>query len=156
MIPWVGSNGIFRCQLIKGTDNQLCFERTFMLDLRSLNRLSRDFRINNFPVSFRTYKNKYDLHVKVQILRAVSTTEIEKTICIDDIYGSNILSNKDRTITKQIFIKLLNELKKSNQIQKTFRLFNSSAQITETNKLTPLLLTQNKTILLRENTNYSI
>ena len=112
MIPWVGSNGIFRCQLIKGTDNQLCFERTFMLDLRSLNRLSRDFRINNFPVSFRTYKNKYDLHVKVQILRAVSTTEIEKTICIDDIYGSNILSNKDITITKQIFIKLLNELKK--------------------------------------------
>lgn len=110
----------------------------------------------NFPVSFRTYKNKYDLHVKVQILRAVATTEIEKTICIDDIYGSNILSNKDRTITKQIFIKLLNELKKSNQIQRTFRLFNSSAQITETKKLTPLLLTQNKTILLRENTNYSI
>jgi hypothetical protein len=109
-----------------------------------------------FPASFRTYQNKYDLQVKIQILKTFASVKVEKRICIRDIYGSNVLSNVDKTRIKKIFIKLLNELKKNKCIQSTFKLISSSEKMKETNQLTPLLLSQNKILLFQEDTNYQI
>lgn len=41
-----------------------------------------------FPASFRTYQNKYDLQVKIEILKSFASVEVEKRIYIKDIYGS--------------------------------------------------------------------
>ena len=109
-----------------------------------------------FPASFRTYQNKYDLQVKIQILKTFASVEEEKHICIRDIYGSNVLSNVDKTRIKKIFIKLLNELKKNKCIQPTFKLISSSEKMRQTNQLTTLLLSQNKILLFQEDTNYQI
>lgn len=109
-----------------------------------------------FPVSFRTYQNKYDLQVKSQILKTFASVEVEKRICIRDIYGSKVLSNVDKTRIKKIFIKLFNELKKNKYIKPTFKLISSSEKMKKTNQLTPLLLSQNKILLFQEDTNYQI
>lgn len=109
-----------------------------------------------FPASFRTYQNKYDLQVKIQILKTFASVEVEKRIYIRDIYGFNVLSNVDKTRIKKIFIKLFNELKINKCRQSTFKLISSSEKMKETNQLTPLLLSQNKIILFQENTNYHI
>jgi len=109
-----------------------------------------------FPASFRTYQNKYDLQVKIQILKTFASVEVEKRICIRDIYGFNVLSNVDKTRIKKIFIKLFNELKINKCIQPTFKLISSSEKMKQTNRLTPLLLSQNKIIIFQENTNYHI
>jgi hypothetical protein len=105
---------------------------------------------------FYTYQNKYDLQIKCQILKAITAIGVKKQIQIIDIYGATILSNKDKTTVKKLSTKLLNELKKNNLIQSTFKLINQSAIITETTKLTILLITQNKTIFFQKNINYHI
>ena len=109
-----------------------------------------------FPASFRIYQNKYDLQVKIQILKTFASVEVEKRICIRDIYGSNVLSNVNKTRIKKIFIKLFSELKKNKCIQPTFKLISSSEKMKEINQLTPLLLSQNKILLFQEDTNYHI
>ena len=71
-----------------------------------------------FHASFRTYQNKYDLQVKIEILKSFASVEVEKRISIKDIYGSKVLSNGDKTRIRKIFI----ELKKNKYIQPTFKL----------------------------------
>ena len=109
-----------------------------------------------FLASFRNYQNKYDLQVRIEILKAFVSIEIEKHIYITDIYGSTVFSNADKTKIKKIFIQLFNELKKNKRIQTTFKLINSSGKIKQTNQLATLLLTRNKIIFFQENTNYQI
>ena len=65
-----------------------------------------------FPASFRTYQNKYDLQVKIEILKSFASVEVEKRISIKDIYGSKVFSNGYKTRIRKIFIELFNELKK--------------------------------------------
>ena len=109
-----------------------------------------------FPASFRTYQNKYDLQVKIEILKSFASVEVEKRIYIRDIYGSKVLSNGEKTRIRKIFIELFNELKKNKYIQPTFKLISSSEKMKQTNQLTRLLLYQNKILLFQEDTNYQI
>lgn len=109
-----------------------------------------------FPASFRTYHNKYDLHVKILILKAFASPRVDKCIFISDIDGFKALSNGDKTRVKKTFIKLFNELKKKKYIQPTLKLVSSSEKIQQINQLTPLLLAQNKILLFEEETNYHI
>lgn len=96
------------------------------------------------------------MRVGVSVLLNEVNNGLEKHICIRDIYGSNVLSNVDKTRIKKIFIKLFNELKKNKCIQSTFKLISSFEKMKETNQLTPFLLSQNKILLFQEDTNYQI
>jgi len=48
-----------------------------------------------FPNSFLTYKNKYDLEIKLQLIKSFSQVELEKRFPVEKFLNQFSVSNKD-------------------------------------------------------------
>lgn len=56
-----------------------------------------------FPNSFLIYKNKYDLEIKLQLIKSFSQVELEKKLLVKEFLNQFCVSNKDLTkIKKQL------------------------------------------------------
>lgn len=86
--------------LIEEKDNR----KTWVITLNIVEALYSYTSFFIFPIFFWNYQNKYDLQVKVQILKAFASIRVEKRIYIKDIYGFTVLSNTDKTKVKKIIV----------------------------------------------------
>ena len=50
-----------------------------------------------FPNSFLSYKNKYDLEIKLQLIESFSQVELEKKFLVKEFLNQFCVSNKDLT-----------------------------------------------------------
>jgi len=107
-----------------------------------------------FPDCFLNYRGKYDLQVKLELIRVMGTLSLKKLFPIEsfleDLVNQSSLSNRDLTQVKKTIINLVSMLKESKSIESQLTLIPKNGSLIETNELTPLLLTKSRYIYFYE------
>lgn len=100
-----------------------------------------------FPNYFITYKNKYDLEIKLQLIESFSQVELEKIFPVEKFLNQFSVSNKDLTKIKKQLIDSFLKLKDYELIENKFLLTSKNVSFNrEITNLSPGLLSRTKTI----------
>lgn len=107
----------------------------------------------SFPNTFLTYKNIYDLKVKVEVIQAISKVPLEKVFYVEVFLEQFNLSTKNKAIIKKQIVKTFNQLQTAGIIKNNYKLVKKKSQkIEQVDALTQLLLGQANRIYFYENT----
>ena len=88
-----------------------------------------------FPNSFLSYKNKYDLEIKLQLIESFSQVELEKKLLVKEFLNQFCVSNKDLTKIKKQLIDSVSKLKDFGLIENEFISIFKNVLLNETIKL---------------------
>ena len=91
-----------------------------------------------FPNSFLSYKNKYDLEIKLQLIESFSQVELEKKLLVKEFLNQFCVSNKDLTKIKKQLIDSVSRLKDFGLIENEFSLTFKNVSLNETKKIEDL------------------
>lgn len=116
-----------------------------------MNNFRYPFQFNNY---FKTWKNKYQLLVKIQIIQVISVTSLKKQFHAEEFLNQFNISNTKQTQLKQIIITVLNQAINDRLIKAQFKIIQKDGSIRKINKLTTQLITKTKVIYLYELFNY--
>lgn len=105
----------------------------------------------SFPNTFLTYKNTYDLQVKLKVIEAISTVPLEKVFYVEVFLEQFNVSTSKKAIIKKHIVKIFNQLQMVGIIKNYYRLIKKSEQIEEVDTLTHLLVRQTNRIYFYEN-----
>lgn len=100
------------------------------------------------PRSFLCYKNRYDLYIKIEILRVLAVKDRKKILHLDNFLNKFSVSNRKKKEMKILLVTYLNELKEF--FEPTFSILNKNGNIFETKKLTLTLIQKAKIISFNE------
>ena len=104
----------------------------------------------SFPSSFISYQTNYEMQVKLQIIKCMSTNSLEKVFhAIDFLDQFNVSTQKQANI-KKLIAESFHHLQHHNRIKNKFKLVTKSGKVQETNKLVPLKIGQSKSIRFYE------
>ena len=96
----------------------------------------------SFPSYFLTYRDTYDLRVKLEIIQLISTNPLQKVFYTNLFLKQfNVSTNKERQI-KQLIVEAFSELQSQKFIQYKFSVVKKSGEIKQVNSLTCLLVGQ--------------
>ena len=115
------------------------------------------FQFHNY---FKTWKNKCQLLVKIQIIQVISVTSLKKQFRVEEFLNQfNILIffnifNTKQTQLKQIIIIVFDQLINDRLIKAQFKIIQKDGSIRKITKLTTQLITKTKVIYLYELFNY--
>lgn len=105
----------------------------------------------SFPNTFLTYKNIYDLQLKLQLIEAISTVTLEKVFYVEVFLKQFNVSTSKKAIMKKHIVKIFNQLQIFGIIKNHYRLIKKSQQIEQVDTLTHLLVGQANRIYFYEN-----
>ena len=100
------------------------------------------------PQSFLFYESRYELYVKIEILRVFSTMDIRKSFHLEKFLKQFSVSNRKKKQIKIFLLKYLNELKP--YIESSFYIEKQNANILEAQELTLPLIKKAKIIFFNE------
>ena len=100
------------------------------------------------PRSFLFYESRYDLYIKIEILRVLATMDRKKFFHLENFLNQFSVSNRKKKEMKILLLKYLNELKEF--IQPTFSIEKKNGNIIETKELTLTLIQKAKIISFNE------
>ena len=100
------------------------------------------------PTSFLCYKNRYDLHVKIEILRAFCSRDIKKQINLENFLKQFSVPNRQVKQIKILLLKGLHELQQF--IQPSFVITKKNGNLIETKQLTLRVIKQARIISFKE------
>jgi hypothetical protein len=100
------------------------------------------------PRSFLFYESRYDLYIKIEILRVLATMYRKKFFHLENFLNQFSVSNRKKKEMKILLLKYLNELKEF--IQPTFSIEKKNGNIIETKELTLTLIQKAKIISFNE------
>lgn len=104
-----------------------------------------------FPNYFITYKNKYDLEIKLQLIESFSQVELEKRFPVEKFLNQFSVSNKDLTKIKKQLIDSFLELKDYELIENKFILTSKNGSFDrEITNLSLGLLSRSKSLYFLE------
>ena len=105
----------------------------------------------SFPNTFLTYKNIYDLQVKLKLIEAISTIPLEKIFYVKVFLEQFNISTSKKAIIKKRIVKIFNQLQKVGIIKNHYIVIKKSQQIEQVDALTHLLVGQANIIYFYEN-----
>lgn len=105
----------------------------------------------NFPKTFLTYKNIYDLRVKLLVIKSFAITDVQKLLPIEDFLLQFNVPNSNITKLKKYILDLIHQLRDSNLIESKYIILTKENKILIVEKLTIHLMTKSKYILYTEN-----
>ena len=100
------------------------------------------------PRSFLSYTNRYDLYIKIEILRVLAVKDRKKILHLDNFLNNFSVSNTKKKEMKILLVTYLNQLKEF--FEPTFVILNKNGEIFQTNKLTLNLIKKAKIIHFSE------
>jgi hypothetical protein len=109
------------------------------------------FQFTNY---FKTWKSKYQLHVKIQIIQVISATSLKKQFRVEEFLNQFNISNSKQTQLKQIIITVLDEAINDQLIKAQFKILTKDNSVRKLTKLTTQWITKSKVIYLYEIFNY--
>ena len=101
-----------------------------------------------FPNTFLTYKNVYDLQIKLKLVEAIATVPLEKVFYVEVFLQRFNLSTSKKTTIKKNIVEIFSQLQVAGIIKNHYRLIKKSEQV---NALTHLLVGQASKIYFYEN-----
>ena len=105
-----------------------------------------------FPTNFLTYKNIYDLQVKLEIIESISTVPLKKVFYAEVFLAQFNLSTRKKTAIKKHIVKVFSQLERAGIIKNQYSVIKKKSQQTEqADKLTHLLVGQANKIYFYEN-----
>ena len=96
------------------------------------------------PRSFLYSKNRYDLYIKIEILRVLAVKDRKKIFHLENFLNKFSVSNRKKKEMKILLVTYLNELKEF--FEPTFSILNKNGNILQTKKLTRTLIKKAKII----------
>ena len=105
----------------------------------------------SFPNTFITYKNIYDLKVKLEVIQAISKVSLEKVFYVEVFLEQFSVPTKNKAIIKKQIVKTFNYLQTAGIIKNNYKLIKKSQQIEQVDLLTHLLVGQANIIYFYEN-----
>ena len=102
-----------------------------------------------FPNSFPIYKNKYDLEIKLQLIKSFSQVALEKKLMMKEFLNHFCVSNEHQTKIKKQLIDSISRLKGFGLIENEFSLTFKNVSLNETKKIEDLstrLLSKNESL----------
>ena len=107
----------------------------------------------SFPNTFLTYKNIYDLKVKLEVIQAISKVPLEKVFYVEVFLEQFNVSTKNKAIIKKHIVKTFNQLQTAGIIKNNYKLIKKkkSQKIEQVDALTQLLVGQANIIYFYEN-----
>ncbi len=100
------------------------------------------------PRSFLYCKNRYDLYVKIEILRVLALKDRKKIFHLDNYLNNFSVSNRKKKEMRILLVTYLNELKEF--FEPTFSILNKNGDKVKTKKLTFTLIQKAKIISFKE------
>ena len=100
------------------------------------------------PRSFLYCKNRYDLYVKIEILRVLAVKDRKKIFHLDNYLNNFSVSNRKKKEMRILLVTYLNELKEF--FEPTFSILNKNGDKVKTKKLTFTLIQKAKIISFKE------
>lgn len=105
----------------------------------------------SFPSTFLTYKDTYDLDLKLKIIEIISSNTIQKVFYAEMVLNQfNVPTKKKRQI-KQLIVEGFNGLQKQKFIHNKVRVVKKSGELKHVHSLTSLLVGQAEKIYFYEN-----
>ena len=106
----------------------------------------------SFPNTFLTYKNIYDLKVKIEVIQAISKVPLEKVFYVEVFLEQFNVPTKTKAIIKKQIVKTFNQLQTAGIIKNNYKLIKKkSHKIEQVDALTQLLVGQSNIIYFYEN-----
>lgn len=93
-----------------------------------------------FPNTFLTYKNIYNLQIKLKVIEAISIITLEKVFDVEIFLEQFNISTSKKAIIKKHIVKIFNQLQMVGIIKNHYKLIKKSQQIEEVDTLTYLLV----------------
>jgi hypothetical protein len=103
------------------------------------------------PNRFLTYKNTYDLQIKLKVIEAISTIPLEKVFYVEAFLEQFSISTSQKAIIKKYIVEIFNQLQMVRFIKKHYRLVKKSEQLEQVDTLTHLSVGQANRIYFYEN-----
>ena len=105
----------------------------------------------SFPDTFLTYKNIYDLKIKLEVIQAISKVSLEKVFYVEVFLEQFNVPTKNKAIIKKQIVKTFNYLQTAGIIKNNYKLIKKSQRIEQVDVLTNLLVGQTNIIYFYEN-----
>lgn len=105
----------------------------------------------SFPNIFLTYKNIYDLQIKLKLIEAISTIPLKKVFYVGVFLDQFNISTSKRSLIKKDIVKVFNQLQTAGVIKNHYILIKKSQRIQEVDTLTALLIGQTNIVYFYEN-----
>lgn len=105
----------------------------------------------SFPETFLTYKNIYDLKIKLEFIESISVISLEKVFYIEVFLEQFNISTSKKAVIKKDIVKTFSQLQMCGIIKNYYRVVKKSKQIKEVDTLTNLLIGQTNRIYFYEN-----
>lgn len=102
------------------------------------------------PKEFLSYKDKYEMEVKLKLIQSLSVSSLEKNFYVEEFLNQFSIPNKKRTQIKKLIIELFDQLKSHKLIETEFGIVRKNGSSVTVKQLTPLLLTKSKSISFHE------
>lgn len=115
---------------------------SWMIKIVLSKQLDQYFYPFSFPSYFLTYKDTYDLRVKLEIIELISTYPLQKVFYTKMFLKQFSVSTKKERQIKQLIVEAFSELQKQKIIQYKFSVVKKSGEIKQVNSLTCLLVGQ--------------
>ena len=106
----------------------------------------------SFPHTFLTYKNIYDLNIKLEFIESIIVIFLEKVFYVKFFLEQFNIPISKKAIIKKDIVKTFNQLQIDGIIKNYYKVVKKSKQIEEVNTLTNLLIGQTNKIYFYENT----
>jgi len=105
----------------------------------------------SFPSTFLTYKNIYDLQIKIKFIESISVVSLEKVFYVEIFLEQFNISKSKITVIKKDIVKTFNQLQMDGIIKNHYKVVKKSKQIEEVSSLTHLLIGKTDRIYFYEN-----
>jgi len=105
----------------------------------------------SFPNTFLTYKNIYDLQIKIKFIESISVVSLEKVFYVEIFLEQFNISTSKKAVIKKDIVKIFSQLQMDGIIKNHYKVVKKSKQIEEVSALTHLLIGQTNRIYFYEN-----
>ena len=105
----------------------------------------------SFPNIFLTYKNIYDLKVKLEVIQAISIIPLKKVFYVGVFLDQFNISTSKRSRIKKDIVRVFNQLQTAGVIKNHYILIKKSQRIQDVDTLTALLIGQTNIVYFYEN-----